>query len=891
MAAPRHLATGGFGTTYVNYGSHNRYLAEPNILTKFFASARGQMPQTFYNSERDAHIHLENSLVQGQRNAPVNPSIRTIIGLGTDTQGTLVSSRRLFFTVYPEARHRPENGPYFTLADGMYPVFKFPFLGRNFWGSNNGEGLDSLTFDTFINVFETFVLFHAVSVHNDMKMNNILFDSVTRKVAIIDLGECKRFVQGANPWAERDFQGVYVWSYPPDLCTHSQGKGVYSRYFQGGARARQDVMGWPAERRMGIFTAWKELAAVNRMLETVYDDYFAVPAGFDNKRALWIGVTTDLYGFASTLEHSIRSLPAQIRNTTYIITYDAADGQEFSLPMSSIIRRLQILLTHIHPRMRPLDYTLVKFFKIMNPDLGAGQQTMIRAGANNYMSVSVLAGNPARIDVRADMAYGAAGSPITAADLQDNMKVFAYLITIPSDRIIDYFSQRDGGGVYTKLIFANVLADAEAYLRDPMFVGKPLYVALGLVAAGQGAQPPRRAARLAAPPPAPPLAPEPAPRAAVRRRGTPQRQVIAAPPAEIPPQIPAIMAPWAERQRQWREGGREGDAPRRGAPVCRRGIAACANFTGALVPAVPAGFIAGIVGEFLGRGVGLPAGWGNLMAEWAGGGAALVAVAPRVDEFVGNYVYGANNVFDAVGLAAGNAVNAYISYVGRENHFGGAGKRTRKRGGRLATMRPMNMNNQRNNSMYKNTMKKRMNNKKLNTVTSNNSSTNTYPMLDSKMYGKDQSDLITNNLVSSTPSGILNIFHQYYISDKPEIFKLLLKIPTYEPVPLLVIQELLDSQNYEVLNNYLNEYIQNYQRAAEEGGYAGDNFLNEVGVEMITTYYYGFAENDERYKFLHDFFDNIPENADEVRIIAKQFVETDIGKNPFMKEEALIDAP
>jgi hypothetical protein len=159
------------------------------------------------------------------------------------------------------------------------------------------------------------------------------------------------------------------------------------------------------------------------------------------------------------------------------------------------------------------------------------------------------------------------------------------------------------------------------------------------------------------------------------------------------------------------------------------------------------------------------------------------------------------------------------------------------------------------------------------------------------MYGKEQSDLIANNLVSSSPSGVLNIFHKYYISDKPEIFKLLLKIPTYEPAPLLVIQELLDSQKYDALNDYLNTYIENYQKVAEAGGFAGDKFLNEVGVDVITAYYYGFAENDDRYKFLHDFFDNIPENTEEVRVIAKQFVETDIGKNPFMKEEALIDAP
>ena len=885
-AAPRHLATGGFGTTYINYGSHDMYLAEPDILTKFFAAAANPRPEEIFTSERDTHIYLHGSLVQGTVRAPANPSVRTIIGLGTDPRGSIVTQRRQMLTVYPEAQHAPGNGPYYRLPNGMYPVFKFPFLGRNLWGSDNGPGIDCLSFNTYIKAFETFVLFHTVSIHNDMKMNNILFDAGTRKVAIIDLGECKPFVRGANPWADRDFRGNYFWSYPPDLCTNSQGRGVYSRYFQRGAAAGHGVMGFQAERRMGIFTGWKELAEVNQMLETVYDDYFAVPAGFDNKRALWVGVTTDLYGFGISLEHSIRSLPAQIQNTEFVIGYHTEDGQEHRARMSSILRRLQGLLTHIHPRMRPLDYTLVKFFKHMNAGLGGGPQTMIRAGGNDYMSVSILGGAPRTINVGADMAYGAANSPITAVDLRENMKIFAYLISIPSDQMLPYFSARDNRGVYSKLIFANLLADANIYFSEPALIGTPLYVALGLVpAAPAGAQAPAQApaqareqrripARLAAfagEVNAPAVLPAQA-REARRRQGSP------AAPRVAPPPIPAIMAPWAERQRIWREGGREGDAPRRGAPICRRGLAACGNLLGALVPAVPAGAIAGTVGEFIGQGVGLPAGWGNLIGEWAGGAGALVAAAPQVDRLFGNYIYGANNALDAAGLAAGNAVNYVVNYAGR------GGKRTRKRGGRLLTMRPINTNNIRNKSMYRKTM----NNKKLTTVTSNK---NSYPMLESKMYGKEQSDLIANNLVSSSPSGVLNIFHKYYISDKPEIFKLLLKIPTYEPAPLLVIQELLDSQNYDALNDYLNEYIENYQKVAEAGGFAGDKFLNEVGVEMITAYYYGFAEDDERYKFLHDFFDNIPEDSDEVRAIAKQFVETDIGKNPFIKEEALIDAP
>jgi hypothetical protein len=859
-AAPRHLATGGFGTTYINYGSHNRYLAEPDILTKFFAASVNPRPEENYASERGTHIYLYGSLVQGPVGAPVNPSVRTIIGLGTDPRGTEVTQRG----IYPEAQHRPANGPYYRLANGMYPVFKFPFLGKNFWGRDGGAGINSFSFNTFIKVFETFVLFHTVSIHNDMKMNNILFDETTRKVAIIDLGECRPFARGTNPWAERDFHGNYFWSYPPDLCTNSQGKAVYSRYFQGGAVAGPGVIGWPGEQRMGVFVDWKTAPRVDRMLETVYDDYFAVPAGFDDKRALWVGVTTDLYGFALTLEHSIRNIPAAILNDKYVIGYNERDGTERRERMSTIIRRLQVLLTNIHPRMRPLDYTLVKFFKFMNPGLGGGGQTMIRSGVNDYMSISILGGNPARIDVPRGMAYGSAGSPITADDLRENMKIFTFLITLPSDQVIPYFSQRDRGGVYSQLIFANVLADANRYFQQAIFVGRPLYAALGLVPAAAAAAPAAAAAGAAAAGAA--AAGAAAPVAALAAAG-----VVAAPVA--------ADAPWAERQRRWRDNGRRGNAPRRGAPLCRRGIAACANFAGSLIPAVPAGFIAGTVGEFLGQGIGLPAGWGNLMAEWAGGAGALVAVAPRVDGLIGNYIYGANNALDAVGLVAGNVAGVVVNHFA--NPAGRGGKRTRKRGGGPMTLRLRKTA----------TLNKTRNNKKLNTVRSLNSSKNMYPMLDSKMYGKEQSDLITNNLITSSPSGVLNIFHKYYISNKPEIFKLLLKIPTYQSEPLLVIQELLDSEKYEDLNNYLNEYIVNYQRAAEEGGYAGDNFLNEVGVEMITAYYYGFVEDDDRYKFLHEFFDNIPETMEEVRIIARQFIETDIGKNPFTREEAVIDAP
>jgi hypothetical protein len=890
MAAPAWLATGGYGTIYRNYGSEPRYLAEPDILTKFFAV--GQPRDEHYKEERDKHNEIFRLLIQGTRRAPVNPTISHIIGIG---EGTIVQERRNWMTVYPEPNRQPGNGNYFK-EHGVYPVLKLPFLGKDFWGSYGGAGIGALRFNTFIRLFETFVLFHTSMIHNDMKMNNVLYNTALGYIAVIDLGESRTFVAGRNPWEHRDL-GSYYFSYPPDLASGNPNYNKYRDYFSNiiaqGKIAEETQDGWNVR--------WKSLPNMPSMLDAVHRDFFANAAINSDKRNLWVGVTTDLYGVGVTLLHSIRDVPYNRKQAPIVIGYSTVDGSELFETFENIIKRLEVLLCHIHPRMRPLDYTLVMFFKRMNPDLDAatGPQTAIRVeGEGAYIDLSILAGVPANITVRDKMAYGKGRSPIRPADLEENMILFSYLITKDRLESINYFTQAPGG-VYTKLQYANVLADARAYFANNVALhGQPNYVALGLVPGAAAPPPPQvlippRAARrhlepvqLAPPPvvlpyprlvlPPPPAAPPPAiappaaplPPAIAPPAVAPPPALAPAPPGigrrmlnyiiprqVQPPMVPAL-ASFARRQAEWHAGPRRGRMPTRGGvPADRMMLGAAINTVGGLVVAVPAGFIAATMRQMLG-------GQDNVLGATVVGIITFVQAVPQIDAMFSDYVYGAYNYLDAIRML-------FL------NQDGGGPSR-----GSVAVMRASRAQTQSKRSKSIRTQSKRhVTTKKMNSATNTSKA---YPMLESNMYGKQQSDLITSQLISSEPSGVLNLLHRYYISQNKEIFKLLLQIPTYEYVPLIVIQELLDSQKYDELQAYLLEYIDNYNRVAQEGGFGGNSQLNSVGVALIAEYYYAFAEDDDRYNFLHNVYSHVPETLEDLNKIAQLFVNTPLGSNPYV---------
>jgi hypothetical protein len=304
-----------------------------------------------------------------------------------------------------------------------------------------------------------------------MKMDNVLFNTATRNVAIIDLGECKPFVRGKNPWSRRVFP--YFFAYPPDFNS-IEGYETYTNYFYNADPGQLDYM-----KSIGYFTYWATHDDVGNVLKSVWYDYFRGP--YDAKRTLWVGVTADLYGLGITLRYSIRSLSVKdMDRPVYVCGYNP-DGTEIIKSTGEIVEVLEFLLCHVHPRMRPLDYTIVKYFNTLNPDkITYAPKTKIRVGGVDYADISIFQGLIPSIDMPTGMAYGTADSPITKEDLRENMLVFAFLMLKAKDRLIEYFNEKAYGS-YVNMKYTKVLEDAKKRFESDRFKGIPNFVKLGIV--------------------------------------------------------------------------------------------------------------------------------------------------------------------------------------------------------------------------------------------------------------------------------------------------------------------------------------------------------------------------------------------------------------------------
>jgi len=469
-AIPVYVSKGTYGTIYRNFGSEPNYAPEPDVMTKFFKPG-SVVESKYYAAER-----LIQQMVYATFITPGNEVINTAIGVGKSAR---VKRRNVNSIDYPEANRAPTAAGYYTVP-GSYPLeyntVKLPYLGLDLWGSTTASL--KLNLNTFIKAFETFILFHTAFIHNDVKMNNLLYNPANQTVSIIDLGMSKRFASGVNPWANHaDYP--YHFAYPPDYISIN-GKEDYKDYYSTASPA--SIINHNEYTLQ--FDAWLENANIDLMLSAVWDDYFAGP--IDDKRLLWVGVTGDLYGLGVSLPYSMRNADAAVNATEYLVGYNP-DGTENRNRTDYIINVLQFLLSHIHPRMRPLDYTLAKYFKTLNPStLGYEGKTIITIDGAPYTDISILNGAIPSINMASGMAYGMPGSPITADDLKENMIVFAYLLSKPLYELIPYFDTHEppfpAFGAFTKLQFANVYADAVAYFQQPGFQGIANLIELGIVA-------------------------------------------------------------------------------------------------------------------------------------------------------------------------------------------------------------------------------------------------------------------------------------------------------------------------------------------------------------------------------------------------------------------------
>jgi len=516
VSMPQFISKGTYGTLYRNFGSEPHYVPEPDVMTKFFLVGTREFPAKYSYEEKEIHERVTKKFItQG------NEILNIIIGNG---KPATVKEQERNGTKYPENRYAPGDEKdykpgairYFINILNQYNVLKLPYLGVNLWGSSNRGGLN-LNLNIFIKTFETLILFHTAFIHNDVKMNNILYNPVNNTVSIIDLATSKKFVPSKNPWPTNAFQ--FHFTHPPDYIS-TRGIDAYTGYFNS---ITSDTKLSHDYYTLGL-NQWIDNPNSVSILNAVWNDYFASPV--DAKRLLWVGVTGDLYGLGISLRYSIRDVDPAVLATEYLLGYNP-DGTENRKSTEYIIKVLQFLICHIHPRMRPLDYIIVKYFKILNSStLGHEGKTTITIDDDPYTDISILNGAIPSINMPSGMAYGMPGSPITADDLKENMLIFAYLLSKSVDELTEYFNtevQQSNAVVitangnmpnpirerYIKLIFANVYADADAYFQQGGFQGVAKLIELGIITASAApasasAAPPSLAS-LAAPALGPPV--------------------------------------------------------------------------------------------------------------------------------------------------------------------------------------------------------------------------------------------------------------------------------------------------------------------------------------------------------------------------------------------------
>ena len=124
-----------------------------------------------------------------------------------------------------------------------------------------------------------------------------------------------------------------------------------------------------------------------------------------------------------------------------------------------------------------------------------------------------------------------------------------------------------------------------------------------------------------------------------------------------------------------------------------------------------------------------------------------------------------------------------------------------------------------------------------------------------KIYSAAQVDVLSLQLITSTPSGIINIFNKYYLSratnaNHRSILRLLLQISVYTKDLLLQLQTLLESEQYVEVENTLQAYI------------ASNPPITNDNLERITDRYLSFEDDDARYMWLHTLYDAKPDEIE-----------------------------
>jgi hypothetical protein len=900
---PVHVNTGGFGTIYGNYTGN-----EPDIVTKFFGRAPNPNPGQYYLEE-----HLNNDRIHRTLNMPAYNYIKNFIGVGRSEH----SLRRTVAPFYPDNTHVPANAQsfFYTMVNrvNQYPTIKSRYLGKQYWGDNLRGGLRVLDFPIIIKTLELFTLFNTVLIHRDMKMNNILLNTATLNPAIIDLGLSTRFALDRPAWRGI---GGFFFALPPesmfntlDDFTNLQNKTAYLHYFRNLPAA--------GIRTLGCCMYWMELANIENMLDNVYNDYFyngAVRRRITPEMSLRLGLTGDLYGFGITLSHSMRSIEQDRRDRRYIISYDRLTGQPITARYMTIIRSLELLLTHIHPRLRPLAKTASLYLRTLNSNdtnMNTDDRTIIFVNGERYCTTGLFGKQP-DINIQkqdAIMAPGIRNCPITDELLDQDMVVFAFLIQKPSDELKAYFTTLNNRN-YTKLIYANVLRDAVDHFNTDILRENLTLQSLRIYSNALSRNQANRAAG------------ERATAAAARERR--ERDMQRRREAEIKANANARIAREqrekariAREQREKDEQGRREPAP----PGQGRRVPGQGKPLGQSVIIVPddkfgpfnmENILEPVI-RFIGKkAIAFAREFNNnkdLRIAITGAALPILTTTIIKDPLDPGFFTSIFQFVKAAALHGGITIGGQI-FLNEENRDGrfsalyigsylviflltklfsrGGGHNNRTLKNKLKTKHfSIGQNNRKspNNSTLKNklTITRKNNNKnKTRRINLIHNTINAINM--NEPYSQLQRDVIHDELITSQPRTVINILYRYYLyklENRESLFIKLLNIPLDNKDVLINIQKHLDDNRYNELDTYLIEQRDKYKIETFGDVSKDAELLNILGLSILAEYYFTFTDDDERYTYMFDLYDNIPKTEDEAKKFAEKISRAELGTNPF----------
>lgn len=940
-AGPILVARGGFGTSYRNYEGN-----EPDVITKLYGVIRGDIPEYRYSREeinklitvkREFHINMAAEHPAYAFTAQMN----TFIGVGPAVLvGKSAPSNGSRFPLYT---HIPANSyAFWQDANGLYPAVKMPYLGQDFSAGHN-----NLTFPKILECFDLFVYFHTSFIHNDMKLNNFLYNPTTQKVSIIDLGNSKPFtlsVPGQINMPCFHGAGQYYFSYPPESIFFDVQLGQqisadlrlrYCNYFAGAPIVNDTERGWIAS------------TSINKMLETVLEDYFltSAPSTFtlSDKQSLLIGITTDLYGFGMQLVYSLRNVNARY-NTEYKISNN-------NVTFFEIIRRIQLLLTHIHPKLRPFHFSILYYFKKFNNLFNNPESANLNINGNTYFKLSVFGNQVIYANPNSVMALGINNCPITTVDIQDNMLIFAFLIIKTRDEILAYFKSKTLGK-FTKLMYRNVFIDAIAYFNisdnytnglEKLSFSREIiasrgreFIAAGFLPAGTPilAVPVPAAAPLPVPVPVPvpavaPVAvPVPVPAAAPvavpvavaappPRAAPPPPVAVAAPPPPPPPPVVDAGPSDAQIKKEVQELIKQGKhriaayltVIARYPKAKGGGNSEESNASKILLGSIPLGHA-----KFSGVNTLImkdkernhrtihPKKQSEelliLLKNHIINDTHLLSILVKLFEQKIIYTSLRGNLQGFSKLLLNIVEEAYTTSTSHElqtlgpylmsliisNIINSKSKNSTIHGGRVTALGPLsilgprtikNRNSKFRASLHLNkTRKLNSKNYNLQTISKLNNTNNSKDT----MYSSFQYDIITSQLLASNAPGKINVFYDYYLrnlENKEDIFIKLLNIKLDSDDTLVSIQKFLENKKYTELDKFLIKHAYSPSMSNAK------KVLNTLNSVTISSYYFAFKDDVDRYEFLFNLYNNIPESEHDVENLANIFCKSKLGDNPF----------